>query len=374
MCPPTREVRARTTSPARTPERFASAGMSLEVSFKDILLGTPTRSSSTSRTSSSAAEAAVSTESGSKGGSPRPVACPTESTLTPAVVATPTHLAQAPAEVPFGEELPLTLQAYPHLRNTPAAKGWCRRLSCAPRPRGATPLYTPCAPLTPVRPPNGLEARGTAHRPRPRREPTVAAHPLHGQWWLAGMLVSPASPVEGACSGVISGWSSPSARSPTDPASSVPLAGIAATATPEKPQEGARALLTMEKPHDPTPRAVARCTQRPGRAARRRRWRTLVDRFLSPQRGAAAARPLDTSRAEPEARRMLASLPRGHLRPSATVCDEPERLQQASARPRAAWHVTWHIAAGSWQRGKQWQVNSRSLARYCTPCADCGTP
>ena len=176
------------------------------------------------------------------------------------------------------------------------------------------------------------------------------------------MLVSPASPVEGACPGVISGWSSPSARSPIDPASSVPLAGIAATATPEKPQEGARALLTtMEKPHNPTPRAVARCTQRPGRAGRRRRWRTLVDRFLSPQRGAAAARSLDTSRDEPEARRMLTCLPRGHLRPSATVCDEPERLQQANARPRAAWHVTWHIAAGSWQRGKLLSVSCSIL-------------
>ena len=56
---------------------------------------------------------------------PAVVATPTPAvvaTLTPAVVATPTHLAQAPAEVPF-EELPLTLQAYPHLRNTPAAKG-----------------------------------------------------------------------------------------------------------------------------------------------------------------------------------------------------------------------------------------------------------
>ena len=141
--------------------------MSLEVPFKDILLGTPTRSSSTSRTSSSAAEAAVSTESGSKGGSPRPVACPTESTLTPAVVATPTHLAQAPAEVPFGEELPLTLQAYPHLRNTPAAKGWRRRLSCAPRPRGATPPYTPCAPSPPYNP-------LTASR-------RAAQHPAHGR-------------------------------------------------------------------------------------------------------------------------------------------------------------------------------------------------
>ena len=121
--------------------------MSLEASFKDVLLGTPTCSSSASRTSSSAAEAVVLTESSSKGVlSPRPVACPAESTLTLAVVATPTQLAKAPAEVPFDEGLPLTLQAYPHLRNTPAAKGWCRRLSCA------TPPCTPCAPLPPYTP------------------------------------------------------------------------------------------------------------------------------------------------------------------------------------------------------------------------------
>ena len=83
--------------------------MSLEASFKDVLLGTPTCSSSASRTSSSAAEAVVLTESSSKGVlSPRPVACPAESTLTLAVVATPTQLAKAPAEVPFDEGLPLT--------------------------------------------------------------------------------------------------------------------------------------------------------------------------------------------------------------------------------------------------------------------------
>ena len=75
-------------------------------------------------------------------------------TLTPAAVATPTQLAQAPAEVPCDEELPLTLQAYPHLRNTPAAKGWRPPpvMTWAPRPRGATPPYIPCTPLPPYAP------------------------------------------------------------------------------------------------------------------------------------------------------------------------------------------------------------------------------
>ena len=86
---------------------------------------------------------------------PAVVATPT---LTPAVLATPTQLAQAPAEVPCDEELPLTLQAYPHLRNTPAAKGWrpppVMTCTCtwAPRPRGATPPYIPCTPLPPYVP------------------------------------------------------------------------------------------------------------------------------------------------------------------------------------------------------------------------------
>lgn len=85
--------------------------MSSEASCQDILLGTPTRSS----TSSSDAEAAVSFESeSSKGCSSE--ACPSESALTQLVPA---------AETPSGEELSLTLQAYPHLRNTRAAKGWC---------------------------------------------------------------------------------------------------------------------------------------------------------------------------------------------------------------------------------------------------------
>ena len=92
--------------------------MSSEASCQDILLGTPTRSS----TSSSDAEAAVSFESeSSKQGSSE--ACPSESALTPMVVANPTQLVPA-AEKPSGEELSLTLQAYPHLRNTRVAKGW----------------------------------------------------------------------------------------------------------------------------------------------------------------------------------------------------------------------------------------------------------
>ena len=92
--------------------------MSSEASCQDVLLGTPTRSS----TSSSDAEAAVSFESESrKQGSSE--ACPSESALTPMVVANPTQLVPA-AETPSGEELSLTLQAYPHLRNTRVAKGW----------------------------------------------------------------------------------------------------------------------------------------------------------------------------------------------------------------------------------------------------------
>ena len=92
--------------------------MSSEASCQDILLGTPTRSS----TSSSDAEAAVSFESeSSKQGSSE--ACPSESALTPMVVANPAQLVPA-AETPSGEELSLTLQAYPHLRNTRVAKGW----------------------------------------------------------------------------------------------------------------------------------------------------------------------------------------------------------------------------------------------------------
>ena len=84
--------------------------MSSEASCQDILLGTPTRSS----TSSSDAEAAVSFDSeSSKQGSSE--ACPSESALTQLVPA---------AETPSGEELSLTLQAYPHLRNTRVAKGW----------------------------------------------------------------------------------------------------------------------------------------------------------------------------------------------------------------------------------------------------------
>jgi len=250
--------------------------MSLEASFKDVLLGTPTCSSSASRTSSSAAEAVVLTESSSKGVlSPRPVACPAESTLTLAVVATPTQLAKAPAEVPFDEGLPLTLQAYPHLRNTPAAKGWCRRLSCL---HPLAPLAPPC----PRTPPNGLEARGPALRPRPRREPTVAAHPTW-QWWLAGMLVSPASPVEGACS------DAPSAG--VYRRTLLPRFRAQGSRRPQLVRESrTRAILTMEKPHDATPRAVARCTHRPGRVARRRRRRTLEDRPAPPPlEGAAAA-------------------------------------------------------------------------------------
>ena len=92
--------------------------MSSEASCQDVLLGTPTRSS----TSSSDAEAAVSFASASsKKGSSE--ACPSESALTPMVVANPTQLVPA-AETPSGEELSLTLQAYPRLRNTRAAKGW----------------------------------------------------------------------------------------------------------------------------------------------------------------------------------------------------------------------------------------------------------
>ena len=98
--------------------------MSLTSSFKDILLGTPTRSSSSSR--SSATEAMASTEAvASTKIALLPVACQAGS--TPTQVA-PTPMQQAPAEVP-SDELPLTLQAYPHLRNTPAAKGWRRRPS-----------------------------------------------------------------------------------------------------------------------------------------------------------------------------------------------------------------------------------------------------
>ena len=90
--------------------------MSSEASCQDVLLGTPTRSS----TSSSDAEAAFSSESSKKGSSE---ACPSESALTPMVVANPAQLVPA-AETPSGEELSLTLQAYPHLRNTRVAKGW----------------------------------------------------------------------------------------------------------------------------------------------------------------------------------------------------------------------------------------------------------
>ena len=96
----------------------SSTPMSSEASCQDVLLGTPTRSS----TSSSDAEAAVSFESeSSKQGSSE--ACPSESALTPMVVANPAQLVPA-AETPSGEELSLTLQAYPHLRNTRVAKGW----------------------------------------------------------------------------------------------------------------------------------------------------------------------------------------------------------------------------------------------------------
>ena len=77
---------------------------------------------------------------------PAVVATPT---LTPAVLATPTQLAQAPAEVPYDEELPLTLQAYPHLRNTPAAKGW----RPPPVMRATVPRrYAPLHPVHPLAP------------------------------------------------------------------------------------------------------------------------------------------------------------------------------------------------------------------------------
>ena len=127
-------------------------------------------------------------------------------TLTPAAVATPTQLAQAPAEVPCDEELPLTLQAYPHLRNTPAAKGWrpppvMRMRATAPRP------YAPLHPVHPFTPVRVLAASRRA-----------AQHIAHGRdgspRWLptrygnGGLRAcqcrqppASASPVEGACCG-----------------------------------------------------------------------------------------------------------------------------------------------------------------------------
>ena len=130
--------------------------MSSEASWKDNLVGTPTRSSTTS----SDAEAAVSFESeSSKGGSLK--AFPSESAL-----------------MLSGEELSLTLQAYPHLRNTRAAKGWCP----PPVISAHTGLLSPPHHRTW---PSGLEARGTAHGPWLLRwQPTAAAHPPHGNGGL----------------------------------------------------------------------------------------------------------------------------------------------------------------------------------------------
>ena len=219
------------------------------------------------------------------------VATPTPAvmaTLTPAVVATPTQLAQAPAEVPCDEELPLTLQAYPHLRNTPAAKGWrpppvmtctstctCTR-TWAPRPRGATPPYTPCT-LLPLAPVRALAAsrRAAQHIAHGRDGSPRWLPTRHGNRGLRACQCreppASASPVEGACSeaGVCQRcWSLP-----TDPASPVSLAGIAATANPEKPRKPGLYLLwrshMARRRARQLARAAARCTHWPGRAARR---------------------------------------------------------------------------------------------------------
>jgi hypothetical protein len=89
------------------------------------------------------------------------------------------------------------------------------------------------------------------------------------------MLVSPASPVEGACS------DAPSAG--VYRRTLLPRFRAQGSRRPQLVRESrTRAILTMEKPHDATPRAVARCTHRPGRVARRRRRRTLEDRPAAP--------------------------------------------------------------------------------------------
>lgn len=135
---------------------FCRQQMSSQASCQDNLVGTPTCSSNTS----SDAEAAVSFKSeSSKGGSLE--AFPSESAL-----------------MPSGEELSLTLQAYPHLRNTRAAKGWCP----PPVISAHTGLLSPPHHRTW---PSGLEVRGTAHGPWLLRwQPTAAAHPPHGNGGL----------------------------------------------------------------------------------------------------------------------------------------------------------------------------------------------
>ena len=159
--------------------------MSSEASCHDILLGTPTRSS----TSSSDAEAAVSFESeSSKQGSSE--ACPSESALTPTVVANPAQLVPA-AETPSGEELSLTLQAYPHLRNTRVAKGWR-----PPPVISATPVLS--VHLTTV---HALAASRRAAQPMAHGccddQPTAAAHPLHGNGGLPPCRTAARSATQG---------------------------------------------------------------------------------------------------------------------------------------------------------------------------------
>jgi hypothetical protein len=207
------------------------------------------------------------------------------------------------------------------------------------------------------------------------------------------MLVSPASPVEGACS------DAPSAG--VYRRTLLPRFRAQGSRRPQLVRESrTRAILTMEKPHDATPRAVARCTHRPGRVARRRRRRTLEDRpapppprrrcccvscsdtrYYSSRTLRRTNSPPDNPHSPPARRTLRKTNPqsaRPSTRASAAVCGRLRRARAppashfARARPRAAWHVAVPRELPSCRAA---ELVSRTLTLARDPAyADCGTP